>query len=126
MKKVLWSAAIALFILTLTGCARTAGPAPTEDHPPQITVENVPKSPAPVEKEQISFSASNILLTEDDAENEEVNSDTEPVLPTEPAPSPTPQGIPASKAAPAPVQQTVTFEPAVQERPKKTPSLPPA
>ena len=126
MKKVLWSAAIALFILTLTGCAGTAGPAPTEGHPTQATVEKVPKSLSPVEKEKISFSASNILLTEDDAENEETDSGTEPVLSTEPALSPAPKETPAPKAAPAPVQQTVTFEPAVQERPKKTPSLPPA
>ena len=116
MKKVLWSAAIALFILTLTGCARTAGPAPTEDHPPQITVENVPKSPAPVEKEQISFSAGDTTFIEDDVENEKADSGIEPVLTAEPAPSPAPQEIPAPKAAPTPAQQTVTFEPAVPEK----------
>ncbi len=116
MKKVLWNTAIALVILTLTGCAGTAGPAPTAECPPQTTVENVPKSPAPVEKAQISFSAGNIPLTEDDVENEEADGSTEPVLTTEPPPVPAPQETQAPKAAPAPVHQTVTSEPVIQEK----------
>ncbi len=116
MKKVLWSAAIALFILTLTGCAGTAGSAPTEDRPTQLTVENVPNTPAPVEQEQISFSAGNTPFIEDNVENEETDSDTEPVLTTEPDPIPAPQEIQAPKATPAPVQQTVTSKSTVQEK----------
>lgn len=116
MKKVLWSAAIALFILILTGCAGTAGSAPTEDRPSQTTVENVPNFPAPVEKEQFSFSAGNTTFIEDDVKNEDVDSDAEPVPTTEPDPIPAPQEPAAPKAAPAPVQQTVILEPAVPEK----------
>jgi len=117
MKKVLWSAAAALMILTLTGCAGTAGPAPTEDRPPETMVENVPESPAPVEKEQVAFSAGNFPLAEDNEKNEGTDSSTEPVPPAKPAPTPAPQEIPAPKVAePAFVQQVVTPEPAVQEK----------
>jgi len=117
MKKVLWSAAVALMILTLTGCAgTTAGPALAEDRPPEIMVENVPESPAPVEKEQVAFSTGNLPLAEDNEKNEGTDSSTEPVPPAKPTPTPAPQEPSTPKAAPVPVQEIVTVEPAVQEK----------
>ena len=126
MKKVIWSAAITLLILTLTGCAGTARSAPTEDRPTQSTVENVPNTPAPVEQEQISFSAGNTPFIEDNVENEETDSNTEPVLTTEPDPIPAPQEIQAPKATPAPIQQTVTPKPAVLEKTEENPTSVPS
>lgn len=121
MKKVLWSAAAALMILTLTGCAGTVGPAPTEDRPPETMVENVPESPAPVENEQVAFSAGNSPLAVDNEKNEGTDGSTEPVPPAKPAPTPAPQETPASKAAPVPVQAAVTVELDVQEKAEENP-----
>lgn len=119
MKKVLWSAAVALMILTLTGCAGTAGPAPAKDFPTQTIVENVPKSHTLVEKKKVAFSAAEAPLPEGDVENEgtDVSTKTEP--PVQSAPIPVPQEPPA----PVPVQPVVTPEPAVQESPSPAPSM---
>lgn len=55
MKKALWStAAAALFILSLSGCAGTAEPVQTEDRP-QTIVEVPTESTAPVESEPVLF-----------------------------------------------------------------------
>ena len=54
MKKILWStAAAALFVLTLTGCADTT-PVQTEDRPQAAAVISA-ESTAPVESEIILF-----------------------------------------------------------------------
>jgi len=122
MKKVLWSAAAALMILTLTGCAGTAGPAPAEDRPPETMVENVPESTTPVEKEQVAFSAGNFPLAEDNEKNKGTDGSTEPVPSAKPAPTPAPQESSTPKAVPVPVQEAVTVEPVVQEGAEENPS----
>lgn len=119
MKKVLWSAAVALMILTLTGCAGTAGPTPTEDCPTQTIVERVPESHTPVEKKKAAFSAGKTPLAEGNVENEGTDTHTETESPVQSAPIPVPQEPPA----PVPVQPVVTPEPAVQENPNPTPSV---
>ena len=122
MKKVLQSAAITLFILTLAGCVGTAGPVQTEDRPTQTTVENVVKSPAPVESEQISFSAGNIPPAEDSLTKEDKGHSNEPEPPANPSPTPAPQETPASKVLPTPAGT----EPAVQEKMEEKPSPAPS
>ena len=122
MKKVLQSAAITLFILTLTGCAGTASPVQTEDRPPQSTVEKAMKSPAPVESEQISFSAGNIPPAEDSITKEDEGYGTEQELPANPSPSSASQESPAPKATPAPA----TTAPVVQEKTEESPTPAPS
>ena len=122
MKKVLQSAAITLFILTLTGCAGTAGPVQTEARPPQTAVENVVKSPASVESEQISFSAGNIPPAEDSITKEDEEHGTEPEFPANPSPSPAPQEAPAPKVTP----ESTRTAPAVQEKTEEKPSPAPS
>ena len=122
MKKVLQSAAITLFILTLAGCAGTAGPVQTDDRPPQTAVENVVKSPAPVESEQISFSAGNIPPVEDSITKEDEEHGNEQEPPANPSPTPAPQEPPASKVTPEPAGT----DPAVQEKTANSPSPAPS
>lgn len=122
MKKVLQSAAITLFILTLTGCAGTTGPVQTDAPPPQTTVENVVKSPAPVESEQISFSAGNIPPAEDSITKEDEGHGTEPEPPANPSPTPAQQETPSSKVTPEPAGTV----PAVQARTEETASPAPS
>ena len=125
MKKVLQSAAITLFILTLTGCAGTAGPVQTEDRPPQTAVEKAVKSPAPVESEQISFSAGNISPVEDSITKEDEEHGTEQELSANPPTSPAPQEAPAPKAAPTPAGTGSTVQEKTEESPNPAPSVAP-
>ena len=73
MKKVLWSITAATLILTLTGCAGTAGPIQSENCPPQpaaVTTPELSASPTKaVENEPVSFSASNKLPVGDSPED---------------------------------------------------------
>ena len=122
MKKALQSAAITLFILTLTGCAGTAGPVQTDAPPPQSTVENVVKSSTPVESEQISFSAGNIPPVEDSITKEDEGHGNEPEPPANPSPTPAQQETPSSKASPTPAG----IDPAVQEKTEESPTPDPS
>ena len=118
MKKVLWStAAAALFVLTLTGCADNA-PVQTEDRPQAAT--EIPAEPtAPVESEIIPFSAGDELSVEDGMASGEPTASPEPEPPAEHPAGPAPQvsqpaepsTTPVPQETPPPVQVTVTFEP---------------
>ena len=119
MKKVLWStAAAALFILTLTGCADNA-PVQTEDRPPQAATEISAESTAPVEAEDeiVFLSAGDELPVEDGTASGEPTASPEPATPPAPqvaAPEDTPASAPAASTpqeTPPPVRITVTFEP---------------
>ena len=117
MKKVLWStAAAALFVLTMTGCADNA-PVQTEDRP-QAATEIPAESTAPVESEIILFSAGDELPAEDGTASAEptASPEQEPPAPaTTPAPQVSKPAEPSATSAPQetppPVQATVTFEP---------------
>ena len=117
MKKILWStAAAALFVLIMTGCADNA-PVQTEDRP-QATTEIPTESTAPVESEIILFSAGDELPVEDGTDSAEPTASPEPDTPapaTTPAPqvsqSAEPSATPVPQETPPPVQVTVTFEP---------------
>lgn len=122
MKKALCStAAAALFLFALSGCADTV-PVQTEDHPPQPTAE-ITLGPSteptgPVESETISFSAGNAPLAQDSTADEDKENRAKLELPAEPTPTPTPQTTQAPPAKPstAPAPQN-TPEPASQETP---------
>lgn len=153
MKKVLLStAAAALFILTLTGCADTA-PVQTEGHPPQATAEIVlepsTKPTRAVESEPVLSSASKELSvadglneTGDSAASEEPTASSKPDTPAliaVPAPkeaAPAPEETPASvPTAPAPqettappkvvIQFNVTTQQGTEESPSPAPSVVP-
>ena len=121
MKKILWStAAAALFVLTLTGCADNT-PVQTEDRPQAAAVISA-ESTAPVESEIILFSAGDELPVEDGTASGEPTASPEPDTPapaTPPAPQiAAPEDTPASAPAASapqetqpPVRITVTFEP---------------
>ena len=118
MKKVLWStAAAALFILTLTGCADNA-PVQTEDRP-QVATEIPAEPTAPVENKIDLFSAGDELSVEDGTASGEPTASPEPEPPAtqsaEPAPQVSqpaePSTTPVPQETPPPVQATVTFEP---------------
>lgn len=142
MKKALWStAAAALFILSLTGCAGTAEPVQTEDRP-QTTVEVPTESTAPVESEPVLFSAGDELPVtdstdgaEDSAASEEPPASPEPdtlALTTTPAPqvaAPAPEETPASAPAtpapqetPAPAKAVIKFDVTTQKGTEESPS----
>ena len=98
MKKVLWStAAAALFILTLTGCADNA-PAQTEDRP-QAATEVPAESTAPVEVENeiVFLSAGDELPVEDGTASAEPTANPEPDT-TAPTTTPRTASQPASRA----------------------------
>lgn len=122
MKKALCStAAAALFIFTLSGCADTA-PVQAEDHPPQPTVEiTLAPSAEPtgaVESEAISFSAGKAPLAQDSTANEDGENPVKLELPAEPSPTPAPQTAQVSQATSAPqATQTPQEVPAPQETP---------
>jgi hypothetical protein len=142
MKKVLLStAAAALFILTLTGCADTA-PVQTEGHPPQATAEIVLEpSTEPtraVESEPVLSSASKELSvadglneTGDSAASAEPEPSTEPnalaVQSADPAPQGTPEPVPQETQAPPKVviQFNVTTQTGAEESPSPAPSAVP-
>ena len=117
MKKVLWSTAAALFVLTLTGCADNA-PVQSEDRP-QVATEISAEPTAPVESEIILFLAGDELSAEDSTASEEPTTSPEPEPPAtqsaEPAPQVSqpaePSATPVPQETPPPVQATVTFEP---------------
>lgn len=122
MKKALCStAAAALFLFALSGCADTA-PVQSEDHPPQptveITLEPSTEPTGPVESEAISFSAGNTPLAQDSAANEGKQNQAKLELPAEPSPMPAPQTTQAPPARPStvPAPQN-TPEAASQETP---------
>lgn len=125
MKKALCStAAAALFLFALSGCADTA-PVQTEGHPPQPTVEiSLEPSAEPtgaVESEAISFSAGNAPLAQGSAADEGKQSQTKLELPAEPSPTPAPQTAQVPQVTPAPqAVQTPQEASASQE------TLPPA
>lgn len=147
MKKVLWSVAAAALILTLTGCAGTAGPVQSENCPPQTAVVTTPELSAPppkaVESEPVSFSASNKLPVGDSPEDstaseEPTPSPEPPAKPSAspvsdtalaPAPRETPAPAPAVEETPPPKQTTITFNVTTQkgagESPSPTPSAVP-
>ena len=128
MKKVLWStAAAALFILTLTGCADNA-PVQTEDHPPQTATEISAESTAPVEVENeiVFLSAGDELPAEDSTGKGKPTASPEPdasapattPAPQVAAPEETPANAPAVSApqeTPAPVKVTVQFDVSTQK-----------
>ena len=117
MKKILWStAAAALFVLTLTGCADNT-PVQTEDRPQAATVISA-ESTVPVESEIILFSAGDELSAEDSTASGEPTTSPEPDTPapvTSPAPQVSqpaePSATPVPQETPPPVRITVTFEP---------------
>lgn len=122
MKKALCStAAAALFLFALSGCADIA-PVVTEDHPPQPTVE-ITLAPSteptgPVESEAISFSAGNAPLAQDSTANEDGENPVKLELPAEPSPVPAPQITQASPARPSTTPAPLdTPEPPPQETP---------
>ena len=143
MKKVLWStAAAALFVLTLTGCADNA-PVQTEDRP-QAATEISTESTAPVEDESkiVLLSAGDELPAEDSTASGEPTASLEPEPPAtqsaEPAPQVSkpaePSTTPAPQETPSPVRITVTFEPSAgksapetgtEESPSPAPSAAP-
>ena len=116
MKKVLWSIAAAALAITLTGCANTAEPAPSEDRPSRPAAEITVQSTEPVAEEPVVLSAgdeqavNNITISED-VENTEAAPKSEPQVTTPAAqtrqtPSAsTPKEKPASS-----VQVSFTFE----------------
>lgn len=144
MKKVLWSITAATLILTLTGCAGTAGPVQLEDYPPQPAAIVTPELSAPptkaVESEPVSFSASDKLpvgdSSEDSATSEKPTLSPEPPAKLSaspvpdtalaPAPRETPAPAPAVEKTPPPKQTTITFNVTTQkgtgESPRPTPS----
>ena len=146
MKKTLLStAAAALFILSLTGCAGTAEPVQTEDRP-QITTEVPAESTAPVESAPVLFSAGDEQPVEDEAEDsatsEEPTASPEPdataqiAAPVPRAAAPAPQETPASvPATPAPqetqtppkavIKFEVTAQKGTEESPAPAPSATP-
>lgn len=122
MKKALCStAAAALFIFALSGCADTE-PVQTGDHPPQPTVE-ITLGPSteptePVESEAISFSAGNAPLAQDSTANEDGGNPVKLELPAEPSPTPAPQTAQLPQVTPAPQAiQTPQESAASQETP---------
>ena len=117
MKKILWStAAAALFVLTLTGCADNA-PVQTENRPQTETA--IPaESTEPVESGIVFLSAGDELSVEDGTASAEPTASPEPDTPapdTTPAPqvsqSAEPSTTPVPQETPPPVRITVTFEP---------------
>lgn len=125
MKKVLYStAAAALFILSLAGCA---GPVRSEDRPPQptpaVTAEPSTGPTGPVESEAISFSAGN-KLSVDSPENSPASAESTPSPEDGPAsagPTPSPEPGPTAKPSAAPVPQTDPT-PQVKPAPQATPT----
>lgn len=144
MKKALCStAAAALFLFALSGCADTA-PIQTEGHQPQPTVE-ITLGPSteptePVESEAISFSAGNAPLAQDSTAKEDGENPVKLELPAEPSPTPapqtaqvpqvtpTPQAIqapqesPASQETPPPAKGTIKFDVATQKEAGESPA----
>lgn len=126
MKKTLCStAAAALFILALAGCA---GPVRLEDRPPQptpaVTAEPSTGPTGPVESEAISFSAGNKLSMDNAPEDSPASAESTPSPEDNPAsagPTPSPEPGPTAKPSAAPAPQTV---PAPQSTP--TPQATPA
>lgn len=122
MKKALYStAAAALFLFALSGCADTA-PVQTKDHPPQPTVEITlapsAESTGPAESETISFSADNAPLAQDSTANEDGENPVKLELPAEPSPAPAPQTVQVPQVMPAPqAVQAPQESPASQETP---------
>lgn len=116
MKKVLWSIAAATLILTLTGCAGTAGPVQSENYPPQPAAVTTPELSAPptkaVESEPVSFSAGNKLPVGDSPEDSAASE--KPMLSLEPPAKPSASPVPDTALAPAPRE---TQTPAVEETP---------
>lgn len=145
MKKVLWSIAAATLILTLTGCAGTAGPVQSENYPPQPAAVTTPELSAPptkaVESEPVSFSAGNKLPVGDSPEDSAASEKPMPSLepPAKPSASPVPDTAlapapretqaPAVEETPPPKQTTITFNVTTQkgagESPSPTPSAVP-
>ena len=116
MKKVLWSITAATLILTLTGCAGTAGPVQSENCPPQPAAVTTPElsalSTQAIESEPVSFSASNKLPVGDSPEDSAASEEPTPSPgpPAKPSASP----VPDTALAPAPRE---TQAPAVEETP---------
>lgn len=145
MKKVLWSIAAATLILTLTGCAGTAGPVQSENYPPQPAAVTTPELSAlptkAVESEPVSFSAGNKLPVGDSPEDSAASEKPMPSLepPAKPSASPVPDTAlapapretqaPAVEETPPPKQTTITFNVTTQkgagESPSPTPSAVP-
>ena len=143
MKKTLLStAAAALFILSLAGCAGTAEPVQTEDRP-QITTEVPAESTAPIESAPVLFSAGDEQPVEDGAEDsaasEEPTASPEPDAPAQiaapvpraaaPTPVETPASIPAAPATqetPAPAKAVIKFEVTTQKGTEESPSPAPS
>ena len=128
MKKVLCSIAVALLILTLTGCADMVRPVQPEEHPLQPEVAILPESTGPVKSETVPFSASNDPVEEPPV-TEEPETDPEPEVPAR-LPAAPPQNVPAPKRTadqektpdPAPI-----LPPEPEPEPEPTPSpAPPA
>lgn len=114
MKKTLLStAAAALFILSLTGCAGTAEPVQTEDRP-QITTEVPAESTAPVESAPVLFLAGDEQPVEDRTDGVEDGTVSE-----EPTASPEPD-------APAPAKAVIKFEVTTQKGTEESPSPAPS
>lgn len=116
MKKVLWSITAATLILTLTGCAGTAGPVQSENYPPQPVAVTTPELSAPPtkagESEPVSFSASNKLSVGNSSE--ESAASEKPMPSPEPPAKPSASLMPDTALAPAPRE---TQAPAVEETP---------
>ena len=145
MKKALWSITAATLILTLTGCAGTAGPVQSENSPPQPAAVTTPELSAPPtkagESKPVSFSASNKLPVGDSPEDSAASEKPtpSPELPAKPSASPVPDTAlapaprvtqaPAVEETPLPKQTTITFNVTTQkgagESPSPTPSAVP-
>lgn len=142
MKKVLWSIAAATLILTLTGCAGTAGPVQSENYPPQPAAVTTPELSAlptkAVESEPVSFSAGNKLPVGDSPEDSAASEKPMPSLepPAKPSASPMPDTAlapapretqaPAVEETPPPKQTTITFNVTTQKGTEESPSSAPS
>lgn len=116
IKKVLWSITAATLILTLTGCAGTAGPVQSENCPPQPAAVTTPElsalSTKAIESEPVSFSASNKLPVGDSPEDSAASE--EPTPSPEPPAKPSASPVPDTALAPVPRENQA---PAVEETP---------
>lgn len=146
MKKVLCSIAVALLILSLTGCANKVRPVQSEEKPPQPMAETPLESTGPVESEPVPFSAGNDQFVDSTTDKEDMESSAEPepqvappvtLQPQEPqatikasvtfvldskkgtVESPTPAQTPEPEPAPIPT-------PPLESEPTEEPALPAA
>lgn len=115
MKKVLCSIAVALLILTLTGCANKVQPVQPEGKPSQPMAETPLESTGPVESEPVPFSAGNVPVEETPVA-EKLETVPEPEVPAESSAA-APQNAPAPK-------RTATQE-KTEQIPDPAPILPP-